>query len=381
MTMNQDAEGTPIQAPTGDKAIIEGQEQQYAFAQAAMPAKGDPSPNQHPGFDIDELRLRLAAAQAPLWSELVGSADFNWMSRRRLGPRSRASAVVHRFDHQPDSARCRCEYRDRHSCDAATGNLEDGIKRWRADDGNVEPFHSDADIEADARARLAFCVSALRRRGHSAADMYETPMIRWYIEHGIATVDLREAIPEAVPVGEQLHDRTDTVPQDRWLERSRPISRAQPRAWTPAPIDPADAAERTHLRLLKAERSVRSHQAALLAVDAALRRADFDTYEERYDMLAKRDDLWLLIEVKSVNEKNLRRQVITALGQLAFYEYDIHHDIPSGVEIVKLVAFDRPISDQYVSAVLERIGVVMSWVEGDSYRVGDRALADRIAGR
>ena len=85
--------------------------------------------------------------------------------------------------------------------------------------------------------------------------------------------------------------------------------------------------------------------------------------------------------MKSVNDKNLRRQVITALGQLAFYEYDIYHDVPSGVEIVKLVAFDRPVSDQYVSAVLERIGVVMSWVEGDSYQVADRALADRIAGR
>ena len=151
MATNQYGEGTPIQAPTGDKAIIEGQEQQYAFAQAAMPAKGDPSPNQHPGFGLDALRLWIAAAHAPLWSELVGPGDFNWMSRRRLGPRSSASAVVRRFDHQPGTTRCRCEYRETHLCEAAAGNLQDGIRRWRADDGNVEPFRSDADIEAGAR--------------------------------------------------------------------------------------------------------------------------------------------------------------------------------------------------------------------------------------
>ena len=94
--------------------------------------------------------------------------------------------------------------------------------------------------------------------------------------------------------------------------------------------------------------------------------------------MAKRDDIWLLIEVKSVSEKNVRRQTMTALGQLAFYDYDIREDVSHGVDLFKLVAFDHPVDDPYVSAVLEREGVVMTWVEDGGYVVADRALADRI---
>lgn len=51
---------------------------------------------------------------------------------------------------------------------------------------------------------------------------------------------------------------------------------------------------------------------------------------------------------------------------------------PGGVDLFGLVAFDRPESDERVSAVLEREGVVMTWVEDGGYAVADRELADRL---
>ena len=155
---------------------------------------------------------------------------------------------------------------------------------------------------------------------------------------------------------------------------SRPITQRELISWVPNPVDPNDAAEQRLLRLIRAERANAGHERVLQIVAATLSSLGFDVSESHYDILAKRHDLWLLIEVKSLSANNVRRQTITALGQLAFYYHDIARDIPDNVPVHRIIAYERPIDDDRVLSVLAQENVSASWVIDDAYFIEDQNI-------
>ena len=100
----------------------------------------------------------------------------------------------------------------------------------------------------------------------------------------------------------------------------------------------------------------------------------FDTTEADYDILAKRDDLWLLIEVKTLSDRNARRQTISAIGQLAFYYQESKEEASGGTTIYRVVAFDRAMPDQRIRTVLMQEGVRMMWIENANWIIDDPEL-------
>ena len=166
-------------------------------------------------------------------------------------------------------------------------------------------------------------------------------------------------------------DSTQRTPR---RQRARPILPGQPRAWVPTAVNPDDAVERALLRATRLEKASLRHQETLQEISRMLRAKRFDTTEADYDILAKRDDLWLLIEVKTLSDRNARRQTISALGQLAFYYQEIKEEASAGTTIYRVVAFDRAMPDQRIRAVLTQEGVRTMWNENADWIIDDPEL-------
>lgn len=167
------------------------------------------------------------------------------------------------------------------------------------------------------------------------------------------------------------------VPAPR--RQPRRIRADQPRAWAPAPVGDDDAAERANLRIVRAEKANRRHQETLLLIAAELENHNFETWEAEYDILARREDVWLLIEVKSISARNARKQTMTALGQLAFYRQNIEEAAEGEIDLQRMVAFDRPVQNDRIQRVLDREQIHLTWIDGDrQWILPNDALADRI---
>lgn len=166
------------------------------------------------------------------------------------------------------------------------------------------------------------------------------------------------------------------MPQGR--RQPRRIQADQPRAWVPDPVGDDDAAERANLRILRAEKANRRHQEALLLIAAELENRNFETWEADYDILARRDDVWLLIEVKSTSARNARKQTMTALGQLAFYRQNIEEAAAGDIELQRILAFDRPVRNDRIQRVLDREQVDLTWIDDGQWVLPNEVLANHI---
>ena len=114
-------------------------------------------------------------------------------------------------------------------------------------------------------------------------------------------------------------------------------------------------------------------------IAAELENHNFETWEAEYDILARREDVWLLIEVKSISARNARKQTMTALGQLAFYRQNIEEAAEGEIDLQRMVAFDRPVQNDRIQRVLDREQIHLTWIDGDrQWILPNDALADRI---
>ena len=167
-------------------------------------------------------------------------------------------------------------------------------------------------------------------------------------------INLLGAAPEAAAGGSEA---------GMALPASRPVNAEDGTAWTPAPIDPEDVAEKARLRLLRLERANKDHQTAVQILDGYLRERDFETSEADYDILAKLGSVWLLVEVKSLGMASPRRQVMSAIGQIAFYRALSIGNVPLDVTLYRIVFFDRPTDDARARKVLQTEEILYGWVE------------------
>ena len=372
-------EGVPItremmgvaKGPSGrfvTRAIVPGHRDGQAdtFALAASPPRDVEDRVTHTGYELAELVLRCWAVGIPVWGAdvefegRIGRPEYGYMRKDR---------GTHEFEHVGTGALAACVGHAGAPCGATARSLGDGARRWRHD-GESGP--AEADIASLARERLNEVTEYLRHRGQSEASIRVTPSI-------VQIKTLLDGLPEPSLESEPNRDGRSAKPKRRRRRsRSRAITRTQRRRWAPDPLDPDDAAERAERGRVLRERASASHETALQQIAAWLGERGFAVSEADYDILAKRDDLWLLIEVKSVTTKNLRRQAMTALGQLAFYRYDVIEDVPKDVELLNLVAFDQPVGDPYVEGVLKHWGAFVTWVDATKYVMADPELADRI---
>ncbi len=253
---------------------------------------------------------------------------------------------------------------------AAASESEQEISRLRA---LAETWQS--DVVSDLASECGTTVSELRNNAKVLPGLLEQCglIVR---EQGAARVEplgLETLGQSAAPSKPNQYAGSSQV-------QPRPITEGQPRAWAPAPVDPDDAAEAALLRRQRLERASASHEKALQAIAKWLRTAKFETLESNYDILAKRRDMWLLIEVKSITERNARGQTITAIGQLAFYYYDVSRSAPTHIAVHRLVGYQRPCHDPKILGVLDQEGIVASWIDGSDYFVANAELFQAILG-
>lgn len=148
---------------------------------------------------------------------------------------------------------------------------------------------------------------------------------------------------------------------------ARRIVRGDTTPWGQKTREPTDLAERARLRTIRSEKSNAAHQRALWDASEWLTKFRFDTFESDYDILAKRKDLWLLIEVKSINSTSIRIQTMKAIGQLAYYALSI--DPPRAAKpLCRLVLYDRVPGDDVALRVLQAEEIQPAWVDGDEVR-------------
>lgn len=146
--------------------------------------------------------------------------------------------------------------------------------------------------------------------------------------------------------------------------RSRPVSKDAPSPWVPEPAQQDDAEEKRLLRLLRAERANATHQRTTVACATWLEQRGFEVTEADYDLLAIGRHLTLLIEVKSVNDMNERRQTITAIGQLAYYRaLSISGEIRASA--IRVVLFDHKPHNPSVLQTLGSEEIVGAWIDAD----------------
>ena len=113
-------------------------------------------------------------------------------------------------------------------------------------------------------------------------------------------------------------------------------------------------------------------------IAAELENRNFETWEADYDILARRDDVWLLIEVKSTSARNARKQTMTALGQLAFYRQNIEEAAAGDIELQRILAFDRPVRNDRIQRVLDREQVDLTWIDDGQWVLPNEVLANHI---
>ncbi len=163
--------------------------------------------------------------------------------------------------------------------------------------------------------------------------------------------------------------------------RSRPIDDNGPASWSPDPVDPKDAAERAFLRLVKLERANAAHELALRMLNDWLVELGFTTAQADYDIHAARDDLEILVEVKSLTATNARRQTISAIGQLAYYYNDLARDAPGSRQLTRVAFFDQEPSHPQVSSVLHQEHIELGWINDDgNIAFADAAFYDTLVG-
>lgn len=170
---------------------------------------------------------------------------------------------------------------------------------------------------------------------------------------------------EALGVGRRSSPSPEASSASARKIRSRPIDGKGPASWSPEPIDPEDAAERAYLRLLKIERANAAHEMALRLLNDWLVGHGFATAQADYDILASRDSLEILVEVKSLSATNARRQTVSAIGQLAYYYNGLAKEAQGPRTIARVAFFDREPADPQIHSVLEQEGIEMGWINDD----------------
>ena len=180
--------GTPIPKPARGLVIVPSHEvQQYAFARAAVPSvETKQEASAHPGYTIEELRVRLHAAHAPIWHRLPDKKDFNWMAGHM--PTAAVPGYMHAFDHeQARGTLTACVTTAGHhgACTETAVSAGDGIRRWRHDFGvEIEPLEW-SRIETGARAWLHRAREHLLNAGHSQDDVAASDVFADAIASGL----------------------------------------------------------------------------------------------------------------------------------------------------------------------------------------------------
>jgi hypothetical protein len=114
---------------------------------------------------------------------------------------------------------------------------------------------------------------------------------------------------------------------------------------------------------LRLERASVAHQTAVSSFNEWLEDRGFTTTELDYDILAKRSDVWLLTEVKTIETASPRSQTMRAIGQLAYYRSLSIPEPPEGVSLIRVVLFDKDPNDQSLSKVLREELIEEAWLE------------------
>jgi hypothetical protein len=132
------------------------------------------------------------------------------------------------------------------------------------------------------------------------------------------------------------------------------------------------------MRLLRLERASIEHQRAVDVASGWLSALGFQPLEADYDIWASNDRLGLLIEVKSLGAASVRRQTISAIGQLAYYAaISLTREQRADIELVRVVLYDRDPRDLSALEVLRSEGIAALWIN-DGEVTGDEGLLRRL---
>lgn len=215
------------------------------------------------------------------------------------------------------------------------------------------------DFSTRSSGRVTFC-KALEITSRPLSEVPE-------VLHGFGQSDLLTSSysilgRETSADDDQRSAPTQQRPRPASSRRARAVNRDAPKPWSPDPSEDADVEEKRMARLLKAERANTAHHAATLAALIWLEDRRFEVTELDYDLLAIRGPLCLLIEVKSINERNERRQTITAIGQLAYYRA---HSIPAELRsaVTRIVLFDHKPRSTDSLETLTSESIVGAWID------------------
>lgn len=159
---------------------------------------------------------------------------------------------------------------------------------------------------------------------------------------------------------------------------SRPVNTTANVAWAPPPVDPNDVVERRQLRLVKAERANSNHRDAVACMNAWLVANNFRTAESDYDILARKGQIRVLIEVKSITPSNTRSQIIKAIGQLAFYAAVSAPRTSANTESYRMVFFDCRPNDAQGMQTLTDEEIKVAWVETGQVVFADTRFRHRL---
>lgn len=96
---------------------------------------------------------------------------------------------------------------------------------------------------------------------------------------------------------------------------------------------------------------VRRHNTIVRALAAELHQRGYTLYEDPFDILAVRDRVALLIEVKTLDgsASDERDRVRDALAQVLYYEAFVTEPLTQGAEIAKIACFEHQPSNEHIS--------------------------------
>ncbi len=97
-----------------------------------------------------------------------------------------------------------------------------------------------------------------------------------------------------------------------------------------------------------------------------------DITEWPYDLLVRKNNIYILHEVKTITKQNEPAQVRTALGQIYYYKYFSLRDYKSN--ILKAIVFDQPPNDTANVEFLRSHDVLVFWFYKDTFSGDERSL-------